>query len=58
MLILNYSPDHLIYYQDQVPTAIYFIKEGSVNLVFDVTINVKGKIPGNTNFDIGTRNVN
>ena len=55
MLILNYSPGHLIYYQDQIPTGVYFIKEGSVNLIFDVTINVKGKIPGNTNVDIGNK---
>jgi CRP-like cAMP-binding protein len=55
MLIMNYSQGHVIYSQDQSPTGLYFIKEGSVHLIFDVTITMKGKIPGNLNVDIGNK---
>lgn len=55
MLIMHYPAGHTIYKQQQSTAGIYFIKEGSVNLIFDVTIKFKGKIPGKQNLEIGDK---
>lgn len=55
MLIMNYPADQVIYKQRQAPNGVYFIKEGSINLIFDAVIKVKGKIPGSQNLEIADK---